>query len=77
MWLPTSKIASHVPVYVMSQDQLSMYAIYMGTLGNRPDLFSSPDYVGMYYGTEYEDYEIPPEALADEQIAAIIAEAQK
>lgn len=68
---------SHVPVYIMSQDQLSMYAMYMGTLGNRPDLFSSSDYVGMYYGTEYEDYEIPPEALADEQFAAIIAEAQK
>ena len=68
---------SHVPVYVMSQDQLSMYAMYMGTLGNRPDLFSSPDYVGMYYGTEYEDYEIPAEALADEQFAAIMAEAEK
>ncbi len=68
---------SHVPVYVMSQDQLSMYAMYMGTLGNRPDLFSNSDYVGMYYGTEYEDYEIPPEALADEQFAAIIAEAEK
>ena len=68
---------SHVPVYVMSQDQLSMYAMYMGTLGNRPDLFSSSDYVGMYYGTEYEDYEIPAEALADEQFAAIMAEAEK
>ncbi len=30
---------SHVPVYVMDEDQLSRYAIYMATLGNRPDLF--------------------------------------
>ena len=30
---------SHVPVYVMSEDQLELYASYMATLGNRPDLF--------------------------------------
>ena len=30
-----------------------------------------------YYYTDYEKYEIPPEALADEQFAAIIAEAEK
>ena len=29
---------SHVPVYIMSEEQLSMYATYMSTLGNRPDL---------------------------------------
>ncbi len=68
---------SHVPVYIMSQDQLSMYAMYMGTLGNRPDLFSDSEYVNRYYHTEYEDYELPPEALADEQFAAIIEEAEK
>ena len=68
---------SHVPVYIMSQDQLSMYATYMGTLGNRPDLFSSSAYVDMYYNTEYEVYEIPPEALEDEQFAAMIEEAEK
>ena len=68
---------SHVPVYIMSQDQLSMYAMYMGTLGNRPDLFASSGYVGKYYGTEYEDYEIPPEALEDEQFAAMMTEAEK
>ena len=68
---------SHVPVYIMSQDQLSVYAMYMATLGNRPDLFSSSGYVGKYYGTEYEKYEIPPEALEDEQFAAMIKEAEK
>ena len=68
---------SHVPVHIMSHDQLSMYAVYMSTLGNRPDLFADSVYVNRYYHTEYEKYEIPPEALADEQFAAIIAEAEK
>ena len=68
---------SHVPVYIMSQDQLSMYAMYMATLGNRPELFATSDYVRKYYDTEYEKYEIPPEALEDEQFALMIAEAEK
>lgn len=60
---------SHVPVYTMSQNQLSMYAMYMAALGNRPDLFPGSDYVNLY-GTDYERYEIPPDALEDEQFAA-------
>ena len=68
---------SHVPVYIMSQDQLAMYATFMGTLGNRPDLFPDSDYVGKYYNTDYEDYEIPAEALSDERFAAMMEEAEK
>ena len=68
---------SHVPVHIMSHDQLSMYAVYMSVLGNRPDLFPDSPYVNRYYHTQYEKYEIPPEALADEQFAAIIKEAEK
>ena len=30
---------SHLPVYLMDEEQLSLYAAYMSTLGNRPDLF--------------------------------------
>lgn len=67
---------SHVQVYIMSEEQLSMYAMYMATLGNRPDVFGDSSYVSKYY-TEYEKYEIPPEALEDEQFAAMIAEAEK
>ena len=67
---------SHVPVYIMSESQLSLYAAYMGTLGNRPDLFAGSAYVSKYYNTDYEKYEIPPEALEDEQFA-MIAEAEK
>ena len=68
---------SHVPVHIMSHDQLSVYAVYMSVLGNRPDLFPGSPYVNRYYHTQYEKYEIPPEALADEQFAAIIKEAEK
>ena len=67
---------SHVPVYIMSEDQLSMYAAYMSTLGNRPDLFPGSAYVDRY-STAYDVYEIPPEALEDEQFAAMITEAEK
>lgn len=37
---------SHVPIYMMGEDQLSRYALYMATLGNRPDPFPSSGYVG-------------------------------
>ena len=32
---------SHLPIYIMGEDQLSRYALYMAALGNRPDLFAS------------------------------------
>ncbi|MBQ9411843.1 MAG: C40 family peptidase [Oscillospiraceae bacterium] len=67
---------SHVPVYIMGEDQLSMYATYMATLGNRDDLFPTSSYVNLYNG-EITRYEIPPEALSDEKFAAMIAEAEK
>ena len=67
---------SHVPVYIMSEEQLSMYAVYMSTLGNRPDLFPDSEYVSKRQNG-YTDYEIPPEALEDEVFAAMIAEAEK
>ena len=68
---------SHVPVYIMSEEQLGMYATYMATLGNRPDLFPGSGYIGKYVAGSYTDYDIPPEALDDEVFAAIIKEAEK
>ena len=68
---------SHVPVYIMSEEQLGMYATYMATLGNRPDLFPGSGYIGKYVEGSYTDYDIPPEALDDEIFAAIIKEAEK
>ena len=35
---------SHLPVYIMGEETLSRYALYMATLGNRPDLFPSSPY---------------------------------
>ena len=68
---------SHVPVYIMSEEQLGMYATYMATLGNRPGLFPGSGYIGKYAEGSYTDYDIPPEALDDEVFAAIIKEAEK
>ena len=68
---------SHVPVYIMREEQLGMYATYMATLGNRPDLFPGSGYIGKYVEGSYTDYDIPPEALDDEVFAAIIKEAEK
>lgn len=61
---------SHLPMFIMSQEKVGMYAVYISVLGNRPDLFG---------GTilEYNDYEIPPEALGDETFAIMIEEAEK
>ena len=68
---------SHIPVYIMGEDQLSMYAAYMGALGNRTDLFPSSGYINRYMVQGYTDYEIPASALEDEAFAAMLAEAEK
>ena len=67
---------SHLPVYIMGEEPLSRYALYMATLGNRPDLFPSSPYVGKYTNKP-PVYEIPEDYLADETFAAILKEAEK
>ena len=67
---------SHLPVYIMGEETLSRYALYMATLGNRPDLFSSSPYVGKYTNKP-PLHEIPEDYLADETFAAILKEAEK
>ena len=59
---------SHLPIYIMGEDQLSRYALYMATLGNRPDLFPSSPYVGKYT-SKPPAHEIPEDYLADETFA--------
>ena len=68
---------SHLPVSLMDEEALSLYAAYMQTLGNRPDLFPSGIYPNASTIKEPTYYEIPPEALKDEAFAAMIAEAEK
>ena len=68
---------SHLPVYLMDEEQLSLYAAYMSTLGNRPDLFGTAEYPNASTLKEPTYYDIPPEALEDETFAAMISEAEK
>ncbi len=68
---------SHLPVYIMGEDTLSLYATYMSTLGNRPDLFPSGVYPNASALKEPTYYDIPASALEDETFAALIAEAEK
>ena len=67
---------SHLPIYLMGEETLSRYALYMATLGNRPDLFPSSPYVGKYTNKP-PAHEIPEDYLADETFAAILKEAEK
>ena len=67
---------SHLPVYLMGEETLSRYALYMATLGNRPDLFPSSPYVGKYT-SKPPAHEIREDYLADETFAAILKEAEK
>ena len=68
---------SHLPVFIMSEDKVGIYAMYMSTLGNRPDLFPTSAYPHASTKKEYTNYDIPPEALKDEQFAAMMKEAEK
>ena len=67
---------SHVPVYIMDEETLSLYAVYMATLGNREDLFPGSGYVDKYTKPP-TTYDIPPSALEDKTFAALITEAEK
>ena len=67
---------SHVPIYMMSEEQLSRYALYMATLGNRPDLFPQSGYVPKYTNPPPK-HDVPEAYLADETFAAILEEAEK
>ena len=68
---------SHVPVYMMGEEQLSLYATYMSTLGNRPDLFPSSGYVNKNIENPPTAWEIPAEYLTDERFNTLITEAEK
>ena len=54
-----------------------MYALYMSTLGNRPDLFPTSGYIGKYITNRPPEHEVPESYLDDETFAAILKEAEK
>ena len=68
---------SHVPVYMMNEEQLSMYSAYMSTLGNREDLFPGSEYVDKYIENPPDDYTVNVAYLSDEKFATLLAEAEK
>ena len=60
----------------MGEEELARYALYMSSLGNRPDLFPESGYVDKYTKPP-ADYDVPEEYLDDETFAAILGEAEK
>lgn len=68
---------SHLPVYIMDEETLSKYALYMSVLGNKPELFGDSEYIPKYITNRPEGYEIPPSAMENETFAALITEAEK
>ncbi len=73
----TNSDLSHLPVYVLDEDGMHLYATYMSTLGNRPDLFPTSEYPNASRREDYLDYDVPSEALEDETFAAMLKEAEK
>ena len=51
---------SHLPIYILTEEQMGFYAAYMQTLGNRPDLFPNGSYPHASTPKEPTYYEIPP-----------------
>ena len=72
-----NKDLSHLPVEVLTEEQLSAYSLYMRTLGNRPDLFGQAQYPNASTIKQPTYYDIPPEALKDDRFAAMMEEATK
>lgn len=65
---------------VLTDDQLERYEVTLECRGNRDDLFAgiafaTPDGAGS--SGEYQDYDIPGEALTDEKFRKMITEAEK
>lgn len=67
----------HLPVELLSGSQLNMYATYMATLGNRPELFPDSPYVDLYLNKTDQSFDIPADAIPSDQVAAMLREAQK
>ena len=68
---------SHLPVYLLDEEGMTLYATYMAAGGNRPDLFPSSEFPNAVQRGDYLDYDVPPEALEDATFAAMLSEAEK
>ena len=70
----TNRSLGSVALNNLTPEQAEMYAVYMETKGNKPELFADNVYVNR---GEYTDYDVPPEALTDSTFAAMLQEAEK
>lgn len=68
---------SRLPVYIMDEEQLSLFAMYTATHGNRPNLFPQGQYPHASTLKEFTDYDVPEAYLEDETFAALLTEAEK
>ena len=68
---------SHLPVSILTEEQLSRYAFYMKTHGNRPDLFPQSQYPNASTLEPYTNYDIPTEYMSDQTFATMMTEAKK
>ncbi|MDD3415470.1 MAG: NlpC/P60 family protein [Lachnospiraceae bacterium] len=60
----------------LTEDQMQRYALLLETYGNKPGIFGADIYSKVNPG-DYQDYEIPPEALTDTKFANMIRVAEK
>ena len=71
-----NKNLSHAPMYIMDEERVSMYSLYMATLGNMPHVFAGQAYASTI--KEPVKYDVPQETLdADPKFAALVKEANK
>jgi hypothetical protein len=70
-------ILSRLPIFIMSEQRVGRYALYMMTLGNRPDLFPVSQFPNASTMREPLRYDIPPQHLEDAVFAAMMEEALK
>lgn len=60
----------------LTAEQMERYQLLLETYGNKPELFGENIYAQVNPG-DYQDYDIPPEALTDQRFANMIQEAEK
>ena len=67
-----NNMLSHLPFMVLSREKVGMYALYMATLGNYPDLFAGKPHASQL--KEPMEYEVGgiPNAEADPRVAKLI-----
>ena len=74
--LTNATMAEVVRQMDLTDDEMARYELLVETLGNKAELFSDDIYAAPDAG-EYQDYDIPAEALTNEKFANMINEAEK